>query len=84
NATIAQGFENLIETLKNGISYAGQFKSETDKELVILSPEDGLLKLDKATITKRDKGLSGMPEGMGDALTRRELRSLVEFLATEN
>ncbi|MDB6053667.1 MAG: gdhB 1 [Verrucomicrobiales bacterium] len=84
NATIAQGFENLIVTLKNGISYAGQFKSETDKELVILSPEDGLLKLDKATITKRDKGLSGMPEGMGEALTRRELRSLVEFLATEN
>ncbi len=82
NATIAQGFENLLITLKSGTSYAGIIKSETAELLVINSPEDGELKIKKADITAREKGLSGMPEGLAEQLTKFELRNLIEFISS--
>ena len=82
NAVISQGFENQIVTLKNGTSYAGTQKSETETELVLNSPEDGVVKIAKKDIQSRERGMSGMPEGMGEVLSRRELRDLVEFLAS--
>lgn len=82
NASIAQGFESVLVTLKNGTTYAGVIKSETDAELEINSPEDGLLKLKKTEITAREKGLSGMPDGFGGVLTKQEIRNLIEFLAS--
>ena len=82
NAGIAEGFENLLVTLKDGTAYAGIIKSETADELVINSPEDGLVTLKKANIKEREKGLSGMPEGFGELLSKQDLRNLVEFLAS--
>ena len=83
NFEIAKGFESVLVTLKNGTTYAGVIKSETPDELQILSPEDGPLKLKKAEITSREKGLSGMPEGFATVLTKQELRNLIEFLAAK-
>ena len=82
NKQIAPGFESVIVTLKNGTSYAGILKSETADLLEINSPEDGLLKVKKADVKARDKGLSGMVDGLGQILTRQDLRNLVEFLGT--
>src|SRR5262249_28767475 len=82
NKQIAQGFETLIVTLNNGISYAGIVKSETDSVLELISPEDGLLKLKKADIKARNRGLSGMPEELSQILTKQDIRNLVEFLST--
>ena len=82
NATIAQGYENVLVNLKNGQSYAGVIKSETAEELLLNSPEDGLVKVKVGDIQSREKGLSGMPEGFGDLLTRQDLRNLIEYLAT--
>jgi quinoprotein glucose dehydrogenase len=81
NAKIAPGFDNVVVTMKNGVSYAGILKSETATELLLNSPEDGLLKLSKAEIDKRVRGLSGMPAELINALSKRDLRNLVEFLA---
>jgi hypothetical protein len=44
--------------------------------------EDGLVKVAKDQIASRAKGLSAMPEDLGKAMTRRELRNLVEFLSS--
>lgn len=82
NRQIAVGYESLLVTLKDGSSSAGILKSETPETLVINSPEDGLVTVKKAEIVKRDRGLSPMPEELGTILTKRELRDLVEFLAT--
>ena len=82
NANIAEGFENLLVTLKNGTAYAGIIKSENATELVLNSPEDGLVTLKKADIATREKGLSGMPDGFGELLSRQDLRNLIEFLAS--
>jgi quinoprotein glucose dehydrogenase len=81
NKDIAQGFESVLVTLKSGTSYAGVIKTDNANELVINSPEDGLVTVKKSDIQSRDKGLSPMPEGMGQVLSKQDLRDLVEFLS---
>jgi quinoprotein glucose dehydrogenase len=81
SAKIAEGFENLTITLKGGGALIGIFKGETDKELTIFSQEDGLIKIPKADIASRATGLSGMLPGLGEVMSRRELRDLIEFMA---
>jgi quinoprotein glucose dehydrogenase len=82
NKQIAPGFDSVMVTLKNGTLYAGVLKQETDSELVINSPEDGLVTVKKADLRARDKGSSGMPEGMDGILSKQDLRNLVEFLGS--
>ncbi len=83
NKQIAPGFESALVEMNGGQSYAGIVKSQDDTDLNLLSIEDGaLLKLKKSDIKKQIKGLSPMPEGMGNILSKSDLRNLVEFLAT--
>jgi quinoprotein glucose dehydrogenase len=82
NANISPGFETLLVSMKNGSSVAGVVKSENDTQLILHSPEDGLLTIKKADIQKRDRGLSAMPEGAAEILSKRDLRNLIAFLAT--
>jgi quinoprotein glucose dehydrogenase len=82
NAKIAAGFENVILTLKNGREVAGMVKQETPDILQVLSPEDGLVTVKTAEIKTREHGPSSMLEGLAEQMSRRELRDLVEFLAS--
>ena len=82
NRQISQGFESILVTDKNGEVYAGVLKSETAAQLIIHSPDRGLLTLKKSEIESRQKSLSPMPEGMGQILSKFDLRNLVEFLST--
>jgi quinoprotein glucose dehydrogenase len=81
NQRVAAGYESLIVTMKNGVAYGGVLKSESNAELELNSPEDGLLKLNKAEIRSRERGPSAMPEELRQVLGKRELRDLVEFLS---
>ena len=81
NRAIASGFESVTLSLKNGAEHAGLVKGEDDKELRLESPEEGALRIAKADIVTRQRGLSAMPEGMEQFLSRREVRDLVEYLA---
>lgn len=81
NKHIAEGFESVIVETKDGVASAGVLKSESDTELVINSPEDGILTVKKGEIARRVKGLSAMPEGLQNLLSPHDLRNLVEFLA---
>src|SRR5436190_8952208 len=82
NKQIAQGFESVLVLLKNGDSYAGVLKSETPSELLINSPDTGVITVKKADIQSRKKALSPMPEGMGQILSKHDLRNIVEYLST--
>ena len=84
NKEVALGFESVLVTLKNGTTYAGVLKSETTSELVINSPEDGLVTVKTSDVRSRERGLSPMPEGMGQILSKQDLRNLVEFLSGLN
>lgn len=82
NRQIAKGYENATVVLQDGRNFAGIVQSETPDELVLNSPEDGLLKLRKNEIKSRDRTMSGMPEEFSFALSRQEVRNLVEYLAS--
>lgn len=82
NAKIAPGFENLMIEKTDGTWVAGMIKSENDQELVINSPEDGLVTVKRAEVKTRERGASGMPEGMGQILSRQNLRDLLAYLST--
>ncbi len=84
NKNIAQGFESVRVTLKNGANYGGVLKSETTNELVLNSPDDGLVTVKKTDVETRQKSLSPMPEGIGQILSKQDLRNLVEFLSSLN
>ncbi len=83
NAAIAEGFESVLVETKEGDYYAGVLKSETEEELVINSPEEGIITVKAADVISREKGLSGMPEGMDQMLSRQDLRNLVAFLRAQ-
>ncbi|HVV01726.1 MAG TPA: HEAT repeat domain-containing protein, partial [Verrucomicrobiae bacterium] len=83
NKQIAPGFESVTVVLKNDEMIAGVLKSETADTLVINSPQNGLVTVKKSQIENRRKGLSPMPEGFGQILSKNALRDLVEFLSTQ-
>ncbi len=78
----APGFESVIVTAKDGSIHGGIVKRETDLVLELLSPEKGADIMTKADVKLRERGASGMPEGFGQILSKRDLRDLVEFLST--
>ncbi|HAV64410.1 MAG TPA: hypothetical protein DCY13_18835 [Verrucomicrobiales bacterium] len=80
NAKIAEGFENQLIELKDGRFFAGIIKQETDTEIVLNSPEDGIVTLEKSEVKGRERGASGMPEGLQDILSKSELRDLMAYL----
>ncbi|MBI5773827.1 MAG: HEAT repeat domain-containing protein [Verrucomicrobia bacterium] len=82
NKIIAPGFDSVSVILKDEQEFSGVLKAETDTELTLAIPGAAPVKVKKADIASRRKGLSGMPEGFGQILSKRDLRDLVEFLAT--
>jgi quinoprotein glucose dehydrogenase len=81
NAVIAPGYETAVVLLENGAIHTGIIKGDTDEELVIHSPEDGPVTIDKSDIKIRQVGLSGMQEDLGSLISKQELRDLIEFMA---
>ena len=82
NKDIAVGYETVVVKTKNGNSYAGRVKNETERELLVISPEDGLVVLAKSQLQSRERSLSAMLPELGTILSKRDLRDLVEFLAS--
>ena len=66
--------------MKDDQSYAGVLKSETPTELVLNSPDTGPITVKKSDIESRQKALSPMPEGIGQILSKQDIRNLVEYL----
>jgi quinoprotein glucose dehydrogenase len=57
-------------------------KQETSDTLQVLSPEDGLVTVKTADLKIREHAPSSMLEGLAEQMSRRDLRDLVEFLAS--
>lgn len=81
NSIISPGYENVVLTLKNGTTVMGILKQESETELTVNSPEDGPMKIKKADIAKREKGMSSMLPELGTILTKQDLRDVIEFMA---
>jgi quinoprotein glucose dehydrogenase len=82
NRQIAQGYETVVLVLKNGQIVTGIVKAEDGKEVRLMTAESKLVSVAKDQIDERQKGKSPMPEDIMKFLSKRELRDLVEFLAS--
>jgi len=83
NKQIAQGFESLIVKQKSGKTVVGILKKETEKELELNVPPDGIVKIAKDEVASSKRGQSLMPEELGKILTKQDIRNLVEFLSAQ-
>lgn len=83
NNRITKGFENLVIKMQGGATHVGLLKREDAEHIYIESPDDGPLKIPKAEVENLDLGLSSMPPEIATALNKRDLRNLIEFLATQ-
>ena len=86
NQKIAPQFETVALTLQDGTQFAGTVKGESEGLLSIeTTTDEGTLmvrKIPLGDIARRDRGPSAMPEGLAASLTVRELRDLIEYLAS--
>ena len=62
---------------------AGALKSETEKQITLVTPDNQTLTIPVADIDERTPPKSAMPS-VKEILTLRELRDVVEILATLN
>lgn len=86
NRRIAEGFETVALTLRDGSEAKGTVKAEKEGVLTVETTlDDGTAAtrtIRTLDISRRERGPSAMPEGLAESLSPRELRDLVEYLAT--
>ena len=82
NAKIAPGFEGVIVRFKDGKAVTGIVKKESGDQLELLDANGLKIEINKSDIQSRERGQSAMPEGYGKILSKRDLRDLVEYLAS--
>jgi quinoprotein glucose dehydrogenase len=84
NNNIAPGFEMTMITTKDGKTFGGMVRKDTDIEIQLSAPVPNapVDTVKKADIQTRAPGISAMPEIMQQVLTQRELRDLVAYLAS--
>jgi len=84
NDTLSRGYETVCFTLRDGTDAIGMLLAEDAAYVRLRLLTDGReITLDPAQITQRQRLPSAMPEGLGAILGKRELRDMVEFLATQ-
>ncbi len=82
NKTIAEGFAQVVLQLQNDSVETGRIEKESEAELVLILADGTRKKLLKSDVKGRKAGLSAMPEDVLKVLSKREVRDLVEFLAS--
>ncbi|VTS02024.1 PVC-type heme-binding CxxCH protein [Tuwongella immobilis] len=79
---IAKGYESVVLNLADGKTVNGILKSESPTEVQLMTAEGKLIRIPKEDIDDRQTGPSAMPADLMKHLSARELRDLVEYLAT--
>ena len=82
NGTMAIGFQSALLQLKDGEEVSGVITHDNPSDLILTSVTDGKKRtIETANIVKRTVLPSPMPPHFGVALTKREIRDLIEYLA---
>ncbi len=82
SAQIAKGYETVVLTLADGRTVSGVLKSDNKKELRLMTADAKELVIPADDVESRRTGPSAMPDDLHKKLTKRELRDVVEFLAS--
>jgi quinoprotein glucose dehydrogenase len=83
NAQIAPGFENVTVKVKAGKRYTGVVRADTPDTIVLDAGDGAIIHINKKELETRTKGLSPMPADIAKPLNKRDLRNLVEYLASQ-
>jgi putative heme-binding domain-containing protein len=81
NKAVKEGYHSLSVVTVDGLVYSGIRVRETDRELVLRTAEDRLVTIPRDTIDEQAAGISLMPAGLAENLTRQELVDVVRFLS---
>ncbi|HYE98933.1 MAG TPA: HEAT repeat domain-containing protein, partial [Planctomycetota bacterium] len=82
NRVLVQGYgQEVVRTTSDAIE-VGRIKSETEAELVLILADGREKRIPKANIAARKAGMSAMPDDLAKQLSKRDLRDLVEYLAS--
>jgi quinoprotein glucose dehydrogenase len=82
NKEISPGFAQVLLQLQSGAVESGRIEFETESEVALILADGSRKKIPKGSIQARKVGMSPMPEDLVKQLSKRELRDLVEFLAS--
>jgi quinoprotein glucose dehydrogenase len=82
SARLAPGFGAVKVSLTDGSEVVGTLMEENAKEIILKTSDAEPLEIELSRISKRQNYPSGMPP-MGKALSKKEIRDLVEFLASK-
>jgi putative heme-binding domain-containing protein len=81
NKAIKENYHSLLVTTTAGRQFTGIKVRQTKTELVLRTAEDKEVAVPVKDIEEQSQGLSLMPDGLTDTLTRGELLDLVRFLS---
>lgn len=81
SARIAPGYGSVSLTLKDGQKVSGLLEEETKDELTLRTSDAEPLEIATSRIERRENQPSAMP-AMGRLISKRELRDLIEYLAS--
>ncbi len=82
NAKIAKGYDTVILVLADGRTVSGVLKSDDKKQIKLVTAENKEIVVPADEVESRRSGPSAMPDDLHKKLSRRELRDVVEFLAS--
>lgn len=81
NKKIKENYQSLVVATDEGKVHNGIRVSQSERELILRSAEDVEVSIPVDTIEFQKPGVSLMPAGLVDNLTRQELLDLVKFLS---
>lgn len=82
DAHIAEGYASVILELSDGKKVSGVLRKKTKEKYTLLTPENKVLEIPAGDVESEKPDKSAMPDDVYKKLTRREMRDLVEFLAS--
>ena len=82
NKAIAKGFGTKIVLMEDGRVLSGVVAEQTDETMTLVKPTGERVTVETDFIEAEKDGLSGMPADLYKQLSRRQIRDLVEYLAS--
>lgn len=82
NAKIAEGYQSVILNLLDGKTVSGVLRAKDGKSYTIVTAENKVLTIPKDDVDTEKPDKSAMPDDLVKKLSKRELRDMVEFLAS--
>lgn len=82
NTKIAEGYQSVILNLLDGKTVSGVLRAKDGKGYTIVTAENKVLTIPKDDVDSEKPDKSAMPDDLVKKLSKRELRDVVEFLAS--